>query len=152
MKMPGARLALRLLSHSDAFGARAELVGDLLEETANGRSRLWLWQELIGLYGLLFLTRIRSRAHVTASAVALASCAVLLAGTLIASVGSLVEAWLGFYCVTGTLSLFAHMAARAADAHVRVTSDVQGASAWCRPAVDAAQRATRDRAERRQKL
>jgi len=49
-----------------------------------------------------------------------------LAGASIASVNSLVEAWLGFYYVAGTVSLFAHMSARAADAHVGVTSDGQG--------------------------
>ena len=121
-------MALRLLSHSVAFGARDEVVGDMLEEIANGRSRLWLWHELIGLYGLLVIRHVRGRARLTVSAVALACCAVLLAGAAIASVSSLVEAWLGFYCVTGTLSLFAHMAARAANARVRVTSDRQGAS------------------------
>ena len=45
--------------------------------------------------------------------VAVALGAVLLGGVSIASVSSVLEAWLGFYLVTGTLSLFAHMAARA---------------------------------------
>ena len=113
--MPGPQLALRLLSHSDALGVRDELVGDLLEEIANGRSRLWVWQELIGLYGFLFISRVRRRARVTVSAVALAFCVVLLAGASIASVNSLVEAWLAFYYLTGTVSLFAHMAAHASE-------------------------------------
>jgi len=124
--MPGPRLALRLLSHSDALGVRDDLVGDVLEEIANGRSRLWVWQQLIGLFGLVFMRGVRRRVRLTVSAVALACCVVLLAGASIASVNSLVEAWLGFYYVAGTVSLFAHMSARAADAHVGVTSDGQG--------------------------
>ncbi|PYR46744.1 MAG: hypothetical protein DMF89_21065 [Acidobacteria bacterium] len=124
--MPGPRLALRLLSHSDALGVRDDLVGDVLEESANGRSRLWVWQQLIGLFGLVFMRGVRRRVRLTVSAVALACCVVLLAGASIASVNSLVEAWLGFYYVAGTVSLFAHMSARAADAHVGVTSDGQG--------------------------
>ena len=44
--------------------------------------------------------------------------AALLGGVAIASVGSVVEAWLGFYLVAGTLSLFAHMVCRA-QANVR---------------------------------
>jgi hypothetical protein len=127
MNMPGPRFALRLLSHSHALGVRDELVGDVFEEIANGRSRLWVWQQLIGLYGVVFIGRVRRRARVTVSAVALALCFVLLAGASIASVNSLVEAWLAFYCLTGTVSLFAHMSARASDARVRVTSDGQGA-------------------------
>ena len=124
--MPGPRLALRLLSHSDALGVGDDLVGDVLEEIANGRSRLWVWQQLIGLFGLVFMRGVRRRARLTVSAVALACCVVLLAGASIASVNSLVEAWLAFYYVAGTVSLFAHMSARAADAHVGVTSDGQG--------------------------
>ena len=94
--MPGPRLALRLLSHSDALGVRDDLVGDVLEEIANGRSRLWVWQQLIGLYGVVFISRVRRRTRLTVAAVALTFCVVLLAGASIASVNSLVEAWLGF--------------------------------------------------------
>jgi hypothetical protein len=115
MNMPGPRFALRLLSHSHALGVRDELVGDVFEEIANGRSRLWVWQQLIGLYGVVVIGRVRRRARVTVSAVALALCVVLLAGASIASVNSLVEAWLAFYCLTGTVSLFAHMSARASE-------------------------------------
>jgi hypothetical protein len=39
--------------------------------------------------------------------------AVLLGGISIASVSSVLQAWLGFYLVAGTLSLFAHMVGRA---------------------------------------
>ena len=55
----------------------------------------------------------RDHARLTPSVVAVALGAVLLGGMSIAPFGSVLEAWLGFYLVAGTLSLFAHMAARA---------------------------------------
>ena len=114
-----SRLALRLLARADACGTREALIGDLLEEIARGRSRWWLWQQLIGLYGLALAAHARRHARLTPSVVALALCVVLLGGVSITSVGSVAEAWLGFYLVAGTFSLFAHMAARA-QADVRL--------------------------------
>jgi hypothetical protein len=111
--MVSSRLALRLLARADASGMREALIGDLLEEISRGRSRWWLCQQLIGWYGLTLVAHARHHARLTPSVVALALSAVLLAGAWIASVGSMLEAWLGFYLVAGTLSLFAHMAARA---------------------------------------
>jgi hypothetical protein len=104
---------LRLLAYADSFGAAEELIGDLLEEIASGRSQLWVCQQLIGLYGCAFTKCVRTRARLTPQTVALAFCALLLAGVSIGSVSSVLEAWLGFYAVAGTLSLFAHMASRA---------------------------------------
>lgn len=106
------RFALRLLARVDASGTRDALIGDLLEEIALGRSRWWLCRQLIGLYALALAAHLRHHARLTPGAVALALGAVLFGGALIASVGSVLEAWLGFYLVTGTLSLFAHMLAR----------------------------------------
>ena len=111
--------ALKLLARADASGTREALIGDLLEELAHGRSRWWLWQQLIGLYGLALATHARRHARLTPFVVALALSVVLLGGVSIASIGSVLEAWLGFYLVAGTLSLFAHMAARA-QANVRL--------------------------------
>lgn len=108
--MASRRCALRLLAHADSFGAGEELIGDLLEEVARGRSQLWVCQQLIGLYGFAFTKRVCARARLTPQTVALVFCALLLAGVSIGSVGSVLEAWLGFYAVAGTLSLFAHMA------------------------------------------
>ena len=45
--------------------------------------------------------------------VALVLGGVLVGAVAIASIGSVLEAWLGFYLVAGTLSLFAHMVGRA---------------------------------------
>ena len=111
------RFALRLLARVDACGTREALVGDLLEEIASGRSRWWLCQQLIGLYGFALAAHARRHARLTPCIVAVALGAVLLGGVSIASVGSVLEAWLGFYLVAGTLSLFAHMVCRA---HVNV--------------------------------
>ena len=108
-----SRFALRLLARADACGAREALIGDLLEEIAHGRSRWWLYQQLIGLYGFALAEHARQHARVTPSLIAAALGAVLLGGLSIASLGLVLEAWLGCYLVAGTLSLFAHMAARA---------------------------------------
>lgn len=106
------RFALRLVAHGDSLGAREELIGDLLEEIARGRSQLWVCRQLIGLYAFAFKTHMCKRARLTPQAVALLLGVVLLAGVSIASVSSVLEVWLGFYYVSGTLSLFAHMASR----------------------------------------
>jgi hypothetical protein len=111
--MRGRRLACRLLAHGDSLGAREELIGDLLEEIARGRSQWWVCQQLIGLYGLAFTTHLRDRARLTPQAVALALSVVLMAAVSMVSVSRVLEAWLGVYYVAGTLSLFAHMASRA---------------------------------------
>jgi len=105
--------ALKLLARADASATREALIGDLLEELARGRSRWWLWQQLIGLYGLTLVAHVRHRARLTPFVVALALGAVLLAGVSIASVSSVLGVWLTLYLAAGTLSLFAHMAARA---------------------------------------
>jgi hypothetical protein len=110
--MVSPRFALRLLARVDAAGTREALIGDVLEEISSGRSRWWLCQQLIGLYGLALAAHVRDRARLTPCVVALALGAVLLAGVSIASVSSVLEAWLGFYLVAGTLSLFAHMLSR----------------------------------------
>jgi hypothetical protein len=110
MTMPAPRFAVRLLTHSGAYGVRDELIGDVLEEIAGGRSRAWVYQQLIGLYSLAFMTHVRSRARVTPQAIALALSVVLLAAASIAPAKVVLAAWLGFYYVMGTLSLFAHMA------------------------------------------
>jgi hypothetical protein len=105
--------ALKLLARADGSGEHEALIGDLLEEIAGGRSRWWLYQQLIGLYGVALVAQARHHARLRPSIVAVALGAVLLGGLSIASVGSVAVAWLGFYLVAGTLSLFAHMAARA---------------------------------------
>jgi hypothetical protein len=112
MNMRGPRFARRLVARGDSFGAREELIGDLLEEIARGRSHWWVCQQLIAVYGLAFTTHVRNRARLTPHAIALALCVAMLAAVSIASVSSVLEAWLGVYYVAGTLSLFAHMASR----------------------------------------
>jgi hypothetical protein len=108
-----SRLALKLLARADASGTREELIGDLLEELARGRSGGWLWHQIIGLYGWALVAQARHHARLTPAVVATALGAVLLGGTSVSSLGSVLQVWLGFYLLAGTLSLFAHMAARA---------------------------------------
>ena len=104
-----SRFTLRLLARAGASGTREALIGDVLEEISGGRSRWWLCRQLIGLYGLALASQARHYTRLTPCLVAVALGAVLLGGVAIASIGSVLEAWLGFYLVAGTLSLFAHM-------------------------------------------
>jgi hypothetical protein len=108
--MTGPRFALRLLAYGDAFGVREELVGDVIEEIARGRSRFWVWQQLAGLFGSAVLARVRDRAGLTPYTVALVLALVLLAAVSIVPATRVLQAWLGVYYSAGALSLFAHMA------------------------------------------
>jgi hypothetical protein len=120
MNMVHPRFALRLLARADRFGTREALVGDLLEELAGGRSRLWLYQQLIGLYGEAIAAQARHHARLSPCVIALALSVVFLGGASVVSFGSVLEAWLVFYLIAGTLSLFAHMMARAHVGDVRL--------------------------------
>jgi hypothetical protein len=108
-----SRFALRLLARADASGRQEALIGDVLEEISAGRSRWWLCQQLIGLYGVALAAHARHHTRLTPCLVAIVLGAVLVGGVAIASIGSVLEAWLSFYLVAGTLSLFAHMVGRA---------------------------------------
>ena len=77
---------------------------------------------VIGLYGTSLVEWARYRARLTPHLVAMALAGMIVAGASMASVSSVLETWLGVYLVTGTLSLFAHMAARAVDAGRHVTT------------------------------
>ena len=91
INMVCSRFALRLLARADASGTREALIGDLLEEISSGRSRWWLYQQLIGLYGLALAAHARHHARLTPCVVAVALGAVLLGGLSIASVGSVLD-------------------------------------------------------------
>ena len=67
-----SRFAMRLLARADASGTREALIGDLLEELSCGRSRWWLYQQLIGLCGFALATHARHHARLRPSVVAVA--------------------------------------------------------------------------------
>jgi len=125
---PGQRFALRLLAYADRCGVSEALIGDVLEERARGRSAWWVWQQLVGLYGLALKTQVRDRVRMTPLAVAVALGTALLAGVSMTSMRIVLQAWLGLYFVTGTLSLFGHMAARADGGRRTVTPEAAEAS------------------------
>jgi hypothetical protein len=112
MNMAWTRLALWLLARADSRGAREALVGDLMEEIARGRSRSWVCQQLIGLYGVAFAAHARTHARVTPLLVAVVVGAGLLGGVSIGSFGSVLETWVSVYYAAGTMSLFAHVMSR----------------------------------------
>jgi hypothetical protein len=106
------RFALWLVSRAHAPGIREALVGDLVEEIERGRSPGWVWQELIGLYGVALLSFARRNVRVTQPGVALAIGVILLGGAWIASIETVVQTWTSVYYVAGTISLFAHVMSR----------------------------------------
>jgi peptidoglycan/LPS O-acetylase OafA/YrhL len=124
MIMSSPRFALRLLAYAESFGVREEVIGDLMEEIGRGRPPLWLWEQLIGLYASAFVAHARRRVRISPAAVAFALCVVLFAGISSSTFSGILEAWLTLYYVTGTLSLFADLSSRIADARPRFTSAV----------------------------
>jgi hypothetical protein len=115
MNMTCPRFALRLLSCAGSSATREALIGDLLEEIDRGRSRWWLCQQLIGLCGVALVAHARDHVRPTPPLVALALTMTLLGGASIASLSRVLETWLAFYLVAGTVSLFAHMGFRTND-------------------------------------
>jgi hypothetical protein len=107
------RLGRRLITRAHAVGAKEELIGDLMEEISDGRSQLWMWRQLVALYGFAAVSHIRNRARVTPSMIALLLCLLLVGGAAVGS-ARVIEAWFIVYYVAGTASLFAHMAANTA--------------------------------------
>ncbi len=107
MKMACPRLALWVLARAEAPGARAALIGDVLEEIAGGRSRWWIWRQAIGLCGFALVARVRGQARVTPQLVTLVLGVLLLGGISFAPPGRVIETWAGVYLFAGLLSLFA---------------------------------------------
>lgn len=98
------------LDRAEAFGIRPELIGDLHEEVARGRSSRWLCGQLLALAGVTAAAWVRDRVHTPCGI----RCVVLLLGLVAIAVvptGQLLQAWLVVYYLAGMLSLFAHMAA-----------------------------------------
>ncbi len=98
-------LALRLLERFGSEGAREALIGDLVEEIGLGRSRLWVWQQILALCGLAAVDHVRNYAQ-TAHLMVLAPAVLFVGALWIAPLGKVLEIWAVVYFVTGTLSLF----------------------------------------------
>jgi hypothetical protein len=103
--MARPRLALWLLERFNSCGPREALIGDLVEEIAQGRSRFWVWQQVLALCGFAAVGRVRSRTQ-AAHVIALGLGVFLLGGVSIAPPATVLETWAVVYFVTGTFSLF----------------------------------------------
>jgi hypothetical protein len=110
MSMSKSRHVQRMLQRLEACGVREEILGDLLEEMAGGRSRAWMVRQLLALCRETLVHHIRlwvaTPAGIACGLGALAAVAVSLS-----PIGSLIQLWLVVYYVSGMASLFAHMAA-----------------------------------------
>ena len=98
-------LALRLLERFDSEGAREALIGDLVEEMGLGRSRFWVWQQILALCGLAVGDHVRNYAE-TAHLMVLVPGVFFVGALWIAPPATVLETWAVVYFVTGTLSLF----------------------------------------------
>ncbi len=106
------RIARWLLARADRGTRREALVGDLLEEIARGRSRRWVFEQVIGLCWFALVAHTRLHARVTPHLIALALSLALLGGISITSISRVLETWTAFYLLAGTLSLFADVMSR----------------------------------------
>lgn len=112
--------ALWLLERFDSYGTREALIGDLVEEIAQGRSRCWVWQQVLALCGLAAVSHARRYAQ-TAHLIALALGLFFVGGVWIAPPATVFETWAVIYFVTGTLSLFGDlMSSRTLDSNAIV--------------------------------
>lgn len=118
-----SRLALTLAARAGTFGVPDELVGDVLEEVDRGRSRLWLWQQLLGLYWFACSVRLRNLERPGPMGFALAMSAMLFVATSVAPPRTVVAAWLVFYYLMGALSLFTQMATYTSSVRSAVDAD-----------------------------
>ena len=124
--MPRPRLTVTLAARAGTFGVPEELVGDVLEEVEHGRSRLWLWQQLLGLYWFALTACLRRLWRPTPERIALAMSAMLLLAASIAPPKAVVATWLVFYYVMGAASLFTQMATYTGSADsLRMGVDVE---------------------------
>ena len=98
------------LDRAESFGIRPELIGDLHEEVALGRSNRWLCGQLLALAGVAASAWVRDRLHTPGGIRCLVLGLALLAIAMVPA-GRLLQAWLVVYYLAGMLSLFAHMAA-----------------------------------------
>jgi hypothetical protein len=120
------RIARRLLARVEASGGREALIGDLLEEIANGRSGFWVWQQLIAWGATALVVGAWRRTKLTPYLIML-GCGLLLGGAVsVSSLGGVLEAWIVFYLFSGTASLFAHVMARTAGGRTLVIQQDTG--------------------------
>jgi hypothetical protein len=113
-------LALWLLERFDSYGTREALIGDLVEEIAQGRSRFWVWRQVLALCGLAAVGHVRSYIQ-TGHLIALALGLFFAGGVWIAPPVKVFTTWAIVYFVTGTLSLFGDlMSSRTLDSRAIV--------------------------------
>ncbi|MGE4053488.1 MAG: hypothetical protein AB7F99_01715 [Vicinamibacterales bacterium] len=113
--MAGPRIAFWLLTRIDASGFREALIGDLMEEIAQGRSHGWIWRQVLGLYAFGLLIGARRQARLTPQLIVVALTTLLLAGISIAPPERVVGTWVSVYLLAGLLALLADAARRTAS-------------------------------------
>ncbi len=103
-----SRAVLAWLDRAESWGIRSELIGDLHEELARGRSTAWLYGQLLSAASHTGSMWIRGKLE-TPSGIRCAMVGLGLLALAVVPPGRLIQAWLSLYYLTGMLSLFAHM-------------------------------------------
>jgi hypothetical protein len=106
--------ALRLLERLDSGGSREALIGDLVEEIGLGRSRLWIWQQVLALCGLAAADHVRNYAQ-AAHLMTLGPGVCLVGAFWIAPPAKVLVTWAIVYFIAGTLSLFGDLISSRTD-------------------------------------
>lgn len=103
------RLAVRVLQRFEAGGAREALIGDVLEEISRGRSRGWVWRQVLGLCACSAVGYARARSHMTVPLSALVVGTAVLCAFSKTSLGGVIVVWSAIYLMAGTTSLVGHV-------------------------------------------
>jgi hypothetical protein len=107
--MAHPRFAMWLLDRLDPCGTREALIGDLVEEMARGRSRVWVWRQVAAVGALAAAGCVRNRAPQTARLVTFALGLFMFGGAMIVPAARLLETWTIVYFAIGTCSLIGDM-------------------------------------------
>ncbi len=107
-------LTVRLLEWFGTDPAREALIGDLIEEIGLGRSRYWIWRQVMALCGLAALRRVLACAQST-PLIVLAPGLLVLGALWIAPLAKVLATWAVVYFVAGVLSLGGDLIASRTD-------------------------------------
>lgn len=108
------RVLQRVLERLDADGTHDALLGDVLEELSQGRSRLWAWQQILALGAVTAVQSLR-RAALRPNVIVMAPGVSLLSACWLAPVPHVLASWAAVYFLSGALSLALDFASSSTD-------------------------------------
>ena len=115
MSAPRPLLAIWVLERCRPGSCRDALIGDLLEEIAQGRSTIWVWQQVLAFCGFAVADHLRQHRPAPPQTIAAALSVMLFGSALLAPSSGVLEAWALIYVMSGTCTLFGDLMTRAFD-------------------------------------